>query len=108
MAEYIIKADTDAIRSTTDKIEAQRTYMEGYMNEMQSKINDLHNYFKSTAGTEFVSKYSNVSNDIKACLANLGTEITGLRNAAGILETGSQKVVSDVDTLSTTGVFKNA
>lgn len=108
MAEYIIKADTDAIRGTTDKIEAQRTYMEGYMNEMQSKINDLQNYFKSTAGTEFVSKYSNVSKDINACLANLGTEVTGLRNAAGILETGSQKVASDVDTLPTTGVFNNA
>lgn len=108
MAEYIIKADTSVIRSTTDKIEAQRNYMEGYMNDMQSKINDLQNYFKSTAGTEFVSKYANVSTDIKACLDNLGNEITGLRNAAGILETGSQKVDTDVNSLSTTGVFKNA
>ncbi len=107
MAEYIIKADTDLIRSTTDKIEAQRSYMENYMNEMQSKINDLQNYFKSAAGEEFISKYANVSNDINACLANLGTEITGLRNAAGILDTGNQKTVSDVDSLPTTGVFKN-
>ncbi|MCM1060275.1 MAG: WXG100 family type VII secretion target [Eubacterium sp.] len=107
MAEYIIKADTEMIRGTTDKIEAQRNYMEGYMNEMQSKINDLQNYFKSAAGNEFVSKYSNVSNDIKACLANLGTEITGLRNAAGILETASQGVDTDVNALPTTGVFNN-
>lgn len=108
MAEYIIKADTSVIRSTTDKIEAQKTYMEGYMNDMQSKINDLQNYFKSAAGTEFVSKYANVSNEIKACLANLGTEISGLRNAAGILETGSQKVDTDVNSLSTAGLFKNS
>lgn len=108
MAEYVIKADTSVIRSTTDKIEAQRNYMEGYMNDMQSKINDLQNYFKSTAGTEFVSKYANVSTDIKACIANLGTEITGLRNAAGILETDIHKTDTDVDALPTTGVFKNA
>lgn len=107
MANYVIKVDTDTVRTTTDKVEAQRSYMEGYMNDMQSKINDLQNYFISSAGSNFVSKYSYVSQDIRACLANLSTEITGLRNAAGIFDSGNQKVTSDVSSLSTAGVFKN-
>ena len=107
MAEYIIKADTEAIRATSDKIEAQRSLMENYMNEMQNKINELQNYFKSNAGTEYVAKYSNVSNDIKACLDNLGKEITGLRNAAGIIEASDQKADTGVDSLSASGVFTN-
>lgn len=107
MAEYIIKVDTETIRTTTDKIEAQRTFMEGYMNDMQSKITGLQEYFKSDAGYEFVSKYSNVNNEIKNCLANLSNEISGLRNAAGIFETSSSKVETDVNSLSTTGAFKN-
>lgn len=107
MADYIIKADTEQIRSTTDAIESQRAYMEGYMNDMQSKINELQSYFKSKAGENFVSKYANVSKNINNCLANLSAEIASLRNAAGILDTGAQKVDSNVGMLSDADVFPN-
>lgn len=108
MAEYIIKSDSDAIISITDKIEEQITYMVGYINEMQSKINDLHYGFTSAEEDKFVSRYSYVSNYIKASLANFKSEMIGLRKAAVILETESQKTASDVDVLPEAGVFENA
>lgn len=108
MADYKITASPEAIRATTDKIESQRSYMENYMTEMQKKIDELQLYFKSDAGNEFVAKYASVSKNISSCLANLGNEITNLRNAAGIIEQGSQKVSGDVNNLSESSVFPNS
>jgi uncharacterized protein YukE len=108
MAEYILKADTDVIRSTTDSISTQKNNMEGYMRDMQSKVNELQNYFISDAGREFVNKYSTVTQNIQNCLNNLQTEITGLRNAASILDTDNSAITSNVNALSGDNVFPNS
>lgn len=107
MAEYIIKADTDAIRATCTKIENQKELMSNYMSEMQKKINELQNYFISDAGREFVSKYSNVSKSIQQCLENLGNEITSLRRAADTFDTVNGKTTQDVNNLSSQSTFTN-
>lgn len=107
MAEYIIKADTDVIRTTCTKIENQKELMSNYMSEMQKKINDLQNYFISDAGREFVSKYSNVSKSIEECLANLGNEITSLRTAADKFDAVNGKTHNDVGGLSSKNTFVN-
>lgn len=41
--------------------------------------NDLQNYYKSNAGTEFITKYEKVSKDINGCLENLQNLLTGLK-----------------------------
>lgn len=107
MAGYVIKAEPETIIATADRFEAKRAVMEGCRSEMQSKINDLQNYFKSDAGNEFISKYTNVNNDIKACLENLGNEVTALKNAANALAGGSTKATTDVGGLSSGNTFAN-
>lgn len=107
MADYVIKVSTDELRSLSDKFSSQRTVMENYMTEMNSKINELGPYFKSDAGNEFVEKYNTVSNDIKACLDNLQSEITSLRTAAGIFDEKDKETAVKTGNLSTTSVFRN-
>ncbi len=107
MAEYIIKAEPETIIATANQMEGKMAVMEGCMNDMQMKINDLQNYFKSDAGNEFISKYAGVNNDIKACIKNLGNEITALKNAANALAEGSAKAKTDVSGLSGGNTFVN-
>lgn len=108
MAEsYIIKASTEEIRAVTDKLEAEKNKMESIMNDMHSKVNDLQNYYKSNAGTEFITKYEKVSKDITGCLENLQNLLTGLKNAAGIFEPATSKDDADVNKLSDSAVFIN-
>lgn len=107
MADYIFKANTDTIRSVTDKIAGQKTQMDAYMTEMQSKIRELENYFKGEAGAVFFEKYTNVQKNVSGCLENLNTEITKLRTAAGIIEEGGNKVRKDVEVLPADSCFQN-
>lgn len=107
MAQYVIKVSTDEIRSLSDKFSSQKTVMENYMTEMNSKIKELEAYFKSDAGIKFVEKYNTVSKDISACLDNLQSEITALRTAAGIFDDGKGRVDSEVDSVPTSSVFQN-
>ena len=107
MADYIFKANTDTIRSVTDKIAGQKTQMDAYMTEMQSKIKELENYFKGEAGTAFFDKYTTVQNNVSKCLTNLDSEITKLRTAAGIFEEAGNKTRNDVNGLSTEQLFTN-
>lgn len=95
------------IRSVTDKIAGQKTQMDAYMTEMQSKIKELENYFKGEAGTAFFDKYTTVQNNVSKCLTNLDSEITKLRTAAGIFEEAGNKTRNDVNGLSTEQLFTN-
>lgn len=107
MAEYIIKANTDTIRSTTDKFESQRAVMDGCMRDMKARTDELQNYFISDAGRAYAEKCISLFADIQMCLDNLGTEIAALRSAAGIFEEANQRTVTSVNSVSSTGAFAN-
>ena len=107
MAQYDIKVTPEEIRALSDKFSNQRSIMENYMNEMNSKITELQNHFRDDAGKQFSEKYTSVSRDISNCLENLQTEITSLRNAAGIFDSGISKTDAAIGNLPASGAFAN-
>lgn len=82
MADYKVKASTDDIRTKAAEIEACRTAMEGLMTEMQSKVTSYQEVFKSTAGTEYVAKYTGVAKSIQASLDELAKVVNNMKQAA--------------------------
>lgn len=105
MADYILKVDNQVMLDTAGKIETQKTYMENYLSEITTKINTLQQYFQGEAGTEFITKFGNVTKEINDSLTNLGNVVSALKSANSILETGNTKAKATVDKLSTNDVF---
>ena len=106
MADYILKVDTQVMLDTAGKIETQKTYMENYLSDINTKINALQQYFQGEAGTEFVTKFGNVTKEITASLTNLSNVITALKSANTVLETGNTNAKNEVDKLGTADIFK--
>lgn len=107
MNGFIIKADPAVITATATEFENRLADMEGCRSAMQSKINELQNYFISDAGNEFISKYESVNSDILRCIENLRSEISALKNAANAFAAGSNNAEAVVDGLSSGSTFPN-
>lgn len=107
MGGFIIKADPDAIMATAAELENKLADMEGCRGTMQTKINELQNYFISDAGKEFISRYEGVNKDILNCIENLRGEIAALKNAANIFAAGNNKAAGTVGGLTSGGTFPN-
>lgn len=105
MADYIIKASTEKIRTTANQISTQKATMEGIMNEMQSKVTSLKDVFKSDAGNNYITQYTNLSKNIQGSLDELTKVVNNMMEAADIFDSKNSATTNKVNSLSTENIY---
>lgn len=105
MNDYIVKASTEKIRLTANQLTSKRTYLEGIMNDMQTKVNNLKEYFKSEAGNYYVTQYTSVRKNLQASLDELSMIVNNMLEAADIFDQSNTSTVNKANSLSTENTF---
>jgi len=105
MADLILKVTPEEVRTKAQEITAQKTLMESYMQDMQSKVQQLGNYWKSTSGENYIEKYQNVTGNIQKSLDVLQKHITNLTQAAARYEELENTQSQTVGALGTENIF---
>lgn len=105
MAELILKVTPEEVKQKAQQITAQKSVMEGLMAEMQSKVTELQEYWRSTSGENFVAKYQSVSKNVQGSLDTLYKHIQNLSDAAASYEQLETEQAKKIEALSTENIF---
>lgn len=106
MADIILKVSTEDVREKANQISMQRAVMETIMSDLQGKINQLQEYFKSEAGEAYTQQYTNVSKNIQGSLDGLMKHVSNLQEAANVHDRGMSDNKAKAQSLSGESIFK--
>ena len=105
MAELILKVTPEEVRTKAQEITAQKSMMEAYMQDMQGKVTQVGDAWKSASGESYIEKYQNVTNNIQKSLDALQQHITNLTQAADRYEQLEASQTQAVNALATDNIF---
>lgn len=105
MADMILKVSSDEVRTKAGEIETQKAMMQTLMEEMQSKVNLLADYWQSQSGQDYTTKYQNITRNINGSLETLMGHIRNLNDAAQRYEEIENNQVQKTQSLSTNNIF---
>lgn len=105
MADLILKVSSEEVTNKAGEIENQKSVMEGYMQEMLSKVTSLESVWDAQSGESYVEKYQVVQNNIQASLDTLERHVTNLKDAAVRYETLETQQTQIVSNLGTDNIF---
>lgn len=106
MADIVLKVTTEDVREKANQISMQRAVMETIMSDLQGKINQLQEYFKSEAGEAYTQQYTNVSKNIQGSLDALMKHVSNLQETANTLDRGMSDTSNKARALSEEPIFK--
>lgn len=107
MAELILKVTSEEVTNKAAEIENQKSVMEGYMQEMLTKVTSLESAWDAQSGESYIEKYQVVQNNIQASLDTLERHVTNLKEAATRYETLENQQTQIVSNLGTDNIFTN-
>lgn len=105
MADLILKVAPGDVRQKAQEITTQRGIMQGIMTDMQSKVTQLQDYWKSTSGEDYVSKYTSVQKNVQSSLDALQKHTNNLNDVANSYEQLEEDQLKKTQALSTANIF---
>ncbi|MEG2717255.1 MAG: WXG100 family type VII secretion target [Eubacterium sp.] len=105
MAELILKVSPEEVKDKAGQINQKKGQMDGCMNEMQQKVTQLGEAWKTPSGENYVEKFQAVRQEIQDSLNALQKHTENLVQAAETYSTLEQAQIQKVDGLSTDNIF---
>ncbi len=105
MADLRLLVTPEEVNTKAGEIDNQKSFMDTYLQDMQSKVNQLQEVWDSPSGQEYYTKYSTLAKQIQVALDELTQHVQNLRDAASAYEEAENQQKSLVEGLSTEGVF---
>ncbi|MCI8441762.1 MAG: WXG100 family type VII secretion target [Provencibacterium sp.] len=105
MADLILKVTPEEVRQKAREIMNQKNLMSGLMDQMGNEVNRLADYWQSTSGEDYRTKYQHVTRNINNSLEDLLQKVNNLNDAAQRYDEVENSQVQRTNSLSTNNIF---
>lgn len=105
MSDIIIKVTPEEVQTKAAEIAKQAAIMENLMDDMQTKVNQLGEYVKTTAGDSYLEQYTYVRKNISNSIDVISKNVSNLNEVAARYMEENSTQDRRVKQLSTESIF---
>lgn len=99
MADFVIKVDTEVLRTTASEISGLTKALQDDFDEMQNCVRQTNRYWIGAAGDQYRREFNAEKEEVSELLALLSKYPTDLLSMAGVYDNAEQKNVQRIDVL---------